>query len=148
MKIILKEDLTNVGKEGDIVEVANGFGRNYLVPKGHAVIANAENIKQVTKEKELKRHRAEKSKREAEELAQKITRSSCSVARKSGENEKLFGSVTTQDIAEVLQNQGIKIDKKNILLEEPLKNLGDFIIPIKLHPEVIAQLTLSIIKEE
>lgn len=147
MKIILKEELKNLGKEGDIIEVADGFGRNYLVPKGLAVIANSENIKLVTKEKELKRHRAEKTKREAEELAQKITKTSCSVTRKSGESEKLFGSVTTQDIAEALLNQGINIDKKNILLEEPIKTLGDFTIPIKLHPDVVAQLSLSVIKE-
>jgi len=147
MKVILKEDIKKIGKMGQIVDVADGFARNYLVPKGLAVEANTKNIRSVEHEKKIVHEKARKSKDSAQDLSSKISAMTITIKAKAGEEGKLFGSVTTMDIAEALHNEGIEIDKKRISLEEPIKRLGSYPVNIKLHPDVSLQLNIQVIEE-
>jgi large subunit ribosomal protein L9 len=147
MKIILKEDIKKIGKMGQIVDVADGFARNYLVPKGLAIEANTKNIRSVEHEKKIVHEKARKLKDSAQDLSSKISAMTITIKAKAGEEGKLFGSVTTMDIAEALHNEGIEIDKKRISLEEPIKRLGSYPINIKLHPDVSVQLNIQVIEE-
>lgn len=147
MKVILKEDIKKIGKMGQIVDVADGFARNYLVPKGLAVEANTKNIRSVEHEKKIVHEKARKLKDSAQDLSSKISAMTITIKAKAGEEGKLFGSVTTMDIAEALHNEGIEIDKKRISLEEPIKRLGSYPINIKLHPDVSVQLNIQVIEE-
>ncbi|HYA12024.1 MAG TPA: 50S ribosomal protein L9 [Thermodesulfovibrionales bacterium] len=147
MKIILKEDIKKIGKMGQIVDVADGFARNYLVPKGLAIEANTKNIRSVEHEKKIVHERARKLKDSAQDLSSKISAMTITIKAKAGEEGKLFGSVTTMDIAEALHNEGIEIDKKRISLEEPIKRLGSYPVNIKLHPDVSVQLIIQVIEE-
>lgn len=148
MKIILKEDLEKIGKAGEVVEVKDGYARNYLVPRNLAVPANKGNlvsIERILKEKDF---RENKKKREALALKDKIEGISCTTEVLVGEEDKVFGSVTSIEIARLLKDKGFFIDKRNISLEEPIKALGVYSIPVKLHPEVIASLKLWVVKKE
>jgi large subunit ribosomal protein L9 len=124
MKIILKEDIKKIGKMGQIVDVADGYARNYLVPKGLAVEASTKNIRSLEHEKKIIQEKARKHKGSAQDLASRISALTLTIKAKAGEEEKLFGSVTTMDIAEALLAQGVEIEKKKIVLEEPIKRLG------------------------
>jgi len=146
MKVILKEDVKNLGTMGSIVEVADGFGRNYLIPKNLAVEATPKNLKKFEHEKRIILAKAEKFKRAAEDLAKKLSGMVLSIEAQSGEEGKLFGSITTKDIAEVLAGQGIEIDKRKIFLEEPIKRIGTYSASIKLHPDVTATVTVEVKK--
>jgi large subunit ribosomal protein L9 len=146
MKVILKEDVKNLGPMGSIVEVADGFGRNYLIPKNLAVEANPKNLKRFEHEKRIILAKAEKIKKAAEDLAKKLSGMVLSIEAQGGEEGKLFGTVTTKDIAEVLARQGIEIDKRKIFLEEPIKRLGTYNASIKLHSDVTAILTIEVKK--
>lgn len=148
MKVILKEDVKNVGTMGQIVNVADGFARNFLVPRGLAVEANPKNIKSMEHIKRIINEKAKKIKNSAQELADKISKMKFVIKTKAGEEGKLFGSVTNIDIAELLRNEGIEVDKKKILLGEPIKRLGTYSISIKIHPEVSAQMNLEVVAEE
>jgi len=148
MKVILLKDVKNHGKEGDIVNVSDGYAKNFLIPKGLAVEAT----KAAENELKLKKKAEEKRKQEeldlANELRGKIEGKAISIQVKSGENGKLFGSVTSKEIAVEVKNQlGLDIDKKKIQLDEPIKTLGNHIVTIKLHPKVIAQLTVKILEQ-
>jgi len=147
MKVILKEDIKKIGKMGQIVDVADGFARNYLVPKGLAVEANTKNIRSIEHEKKIVHEKARKLKDSAQDLSSKISAMTITIKAKAGEEGKLFGSVTTMDIAEALHNEGIEIDKKRISLEEPIKRLGSYPVNIKLHPDVSLQLNIQVIEE-
>ena len=147
MKIILKEDIKNLGKMGQIVDVADGYARNYLVPKGLAVEASTKNIRSLEHEKKIIQEKARKRKDSAQDLASRITALTLTIKAKAGEEEKLFGSVTTMDIAEALLTQGVEIEKKKIVLEEPIKRLGSYSVQIKLHPDVSVPLTVQVIQE-
>jgi large subunit ribosomal protein L9 len=147
MKVILKEDIKKIGKMGQIVDVADGFARNYLVPKGLAVEANTKNIRSVEHEKKIVHEKARKVKDSAQDLSSKISAMTITIKVKAGEEGKLFGSVTTMDIAEALNSEGIEIDKKRISLEEPIKRLGSYSVSVKLHPEVSVQLNIQVIEE-
>lgn len=147
MKVILREDVERVGKAGDLAEVSDGHARNYLIPKKLAAEATEKNVKALEHARRLISDKVRKEKKGALELAKKISESSVTIPVKVGEEDKLFGSVTAKDIAEVLLREGINIDKKKILLESPLKELGTFEIPVKLHHETIANLKVSIVKE-
>ena len=147
MKIILKEDIKNLGKMGQIVDVADGYARNYLVPKGLAVEASTKNIRSLEHEKKIIQEKARKRKDSAQDLASRITALTLTIKAKAGEEEKLFGSVTTMDIAEALLAQGVEIEKKKIVLEEPIKRLGSYSVQIKLHPDVSVPLTIEVIQE-
>lgn len=147
MKIILKEDIKKLGKMGQIVDVADGYARNYLVPKGIAVEASTKNIRSLEHEKKIIQEKARKHKDSAQDLASRISAMTLTIKAKAGEEEKLFGSVTTMDIAEALLTRGVEIEKKKIVLEEPIKRLGSYSVQIKLHPDVSVPLTIQVIQE-
>ncbi|APF17967.1 50S ribosomal protein L9 [Caldithrix abyssi DSM 13497] len=147
MEIILRQDYQNLGKTGDVVKVKDGYARNYLIPKGIAYIATKENKKRLENELKVKSLRVEKEKLAADELAKKLANVSCTIPVQVGEEDKLFGSVTSQNIADALAAQGIKVDRRKIQLEEPIKSLGIYSVPIKLHPEVEATVKVWVVKE-
>lgn len=148
MKVILKEDVRNIGTMGQIVDVADGYARNFLVPKGFAVDANVKNIRALEHAKKTIQEKAKKIRNQAQDLSDKIANMTIVIKAKSGEEGKLFGSVTSMDIAEQMKNQGIDIDKKKIVIEEPIKRLGSYSVGIKLHSDVTTQVTLQVIAEE
>ena len=147
VKVILMEDVTKLGSMGELVHVKDGFARNYLIPRKLAVLANSQNIKTLEHHKALVSQKKNKIKKEAEQLSGKIENSSCTIAKPVGEEDKLFGAVTSKDIEQSLKEEGIVVDRKKILLEEPIKSLGIYKIPIKLHPEVTANLKIWVVKE-
>ena len=148
MKVILKEDVRNIGTMGQILDVADGYARNFLVPKGLAVEANVKNIRALEHAKKTIQEKAKKIRGQAQDLSDKIANMTIVIKAKSGEEGKLFGSVTSMDIAEQMKNQGIAIDKKKIVIEEPIKRLGLYSVGIKLHSDVASQVTLQVIAEE
>ena len=147
MNIILTEDVESLGSAGDLVKVKDGFARNYLIPGGKAMVATTQNVKLLEHQKQLVQARLNKLKREAELLARKIEEVSCTVAKQVGEEDKIFGAVTAADIQGSLAHEGIEIDRRKIQLDEPLKSLGIFTVPVKLHQEVTAQLKVWVVKE-
>ncbi len=147
MKVILKKEVAGLGKSGFAVEVKDGFARNYLFPRELAVEYSKENLRIVEAEKKKSEETIEKKRQGALALAEKLKSASCTIKVKTGEDEKLFGSVTTSDISEVLKSEGVDIDKKDILLEEPIKNLGIYQVPIRVHPEIKTEIRLWVIKE-
>jgi large subunit ribosomal protein L9 len=147
MELILMEDVPSLGKVGELVKVSDGYARNYLLPRKKAVRATAVSLKAVERERHSLEHKQDKLEQEAQELAQKIEEISCTVAKPAGEEGKLFGAVTSADIEDALQGQGVSVDRKKIVLEEPIKNLGVYTVSLKLHPQVTAQLKLWVVKE-
>ncbi len=147
MEIILREKVDALGSKGDIVRVSDGYARNFLFPKKLAVLATPANIHQIEQEKAAAVRREAVEKQEAEVLAQQLSGISLSLARKVGENDVLYGSVTSMDIAEALQSKGFVIDKRKIELGEPIKSLGKTDVPIRLHRDVTAHVELVVSKE-
>ena len=147
MKVILKEDVKKIGSMGQIVTVADGFARNYLVPKGLAVEANIKNMKSLEHAKKVIQEKAKKMKASVQDFADRLSKITLVIKAKAGEEGKLFGSVTTMDIAEQLKNEGIEIDKKKISLDEPIKRIGTYAVSIRLHPEVDTQINLQVVEE-
>ena len=147
MKLILREDIENLGKIGEIVEVAGGYGRNYLLPRGLAVKASTKNLKEQEHQKKLIQARMDRQKKDAQEVAGSLDSVSCTISRKTGEDEKLYGSVTSRDIEEALREEGVSIDRKRILLEEPLKKLGVYTVPVKLHADVTGNIKVWVVKD-
>jgi large subunit ribosomal protein L9 len=147
MEIILLEDILSLGKVGDLVKVSDGYGRNYLIPNKLAIKATPKNRKKLEHEKRFAQEKTGKVKRDAEKLANRIEEFSCTITKPVGESGKLFGSVTSKDIEQHLNENGFQIDRKKIELEEPIKNLGVYTVPIRLHPEVSANLKLWVVRE-
>ena len=147
MKVILQEEVKNLGSIGDLVNVSEGYGRNFLVPQGKAVIATTKNVKQIEHQKRLIGQKLKLEKEAAQTLASKIEQLSCTITRKVGEKEKLFGSVTSKDIYDFLAKEGFNINKQNIILEHPIKELGVFTVPIRIHPEVTVNLKVWVVQE-
>jgi large subunit ribosomal protein L9 len=147
MKVILKDDIRNVGKMGQIVDVADGYARNYLVPRGLAVEANIKNLKSLEHERKIIQEKAKRIKNSAQTLSDKISTMTLVIKAKAGDEGKLFGAVTSMDIAEVLKNEGIEMDKKKIFLDEPIKRLGSYSINIKIHPDISTQLNVQVVEE-
>jgi large subunit ribosomal protein L9 len=147
MEVILKEDIATLGSRGDVVRVAEGYGRNYLLPRKLAIQASKGNKAVIEQMKAASVRRSAKEKTQAEELAKQFDGLSVSFLRKSGENDQLFGSVTSGDVADALEKKGFNVDRRKIQLHEPLRTLGEFTIPIKLHKEVTAHLKVVIEKE-
>lgn len=147
MEVILKEDVAKLGTRGDVVKVAEGYGRNYLLPRKLAIEANAANKAVIEQMKAAAVRRSAKEKAQAEELSKQFDGLSVSFARKSGDNDQLFGSVTSGDIAEALEKKGFHVDRRKIQLHEPLKQLGEFDVPVKLHKDVTTHLKVVIAKE-
>ena len=147
MEVILKEDVDHLGQRGDVVKVADGFGRNYLLPRKLAMQATAANKAVIEQMKESALRRSAKEKGEAEKLVSQYDALVLEFERKTGESEHLFGSVTSSDIAHALESKGFTVDRRKIHLDEPLKQLGEFHVPVKLHREVTAHVQV-IIKAE
>lgn len=147
MKLILREDVENLGKIGEIVEVAGGYGRNYLLPRGLAVNASTKHLKEQEHQKKLIQARMDRQQKDAQEMAGSLDSVSCTISRKTGEDEKLYGSVTSRDIEEALREEGVSIDRKRILLEEPLKKLGVYTVPVKLHADVTGNIKVWVVKD-
>ena len=147
MKIILKKDVENVGVAGDVVSVKDGYARNYLVPKGHAIVATRSNMKIVDELKANEAKKAKKAENTAQNLAKKLQDISVTVSVKVGEDDKLFGAVTAPMISELVAEKGIELDKHNILLDEPIKELGVFDVPVKVGAGIKADVKVWVVKE-
>jgi large subunit ribosomal protein L9 len=147
MEVILKEDVAKLGTRGDVVKVAEGYGRNFLLPRKMAIEASAGNKKVIEQMKAANVRRSAKEKNQAEELSKQFDGVSVSFTRKSGDNDQLFGSVTSGDIADALEKKSFHIDRRKIQIHEPLKTLGEFTIPVKLHKDVTAHLKVVIEKD-
>ena len=141
MKLILREDVYNLGKGGDLVEVKPGYGRNFLIPGGLAVLANPKNIREVEHQKAVA---AAKVRASAEAIAKRLSDTPVSLRRKVGEQDKLYGSVTAMDVAEALAARGLDIDRRTIDLSEPIKTLGDFEVSVKLHSDVVGKVKVKV----
>ena len=146
MEIILIENVDALGRAGEIVNVKDGYARNYLIPKKMALMATKGNIRRMDEFKKRIEESQLKEKATAEEAAARIEAVALSIARKAGENERLFGSVTSMDIHAALVEKGIEVDRRKIQLDEPIKSLGEFQIPIKLHPDVSTQVSVSVVQ--
>ncbi len=147
MELILKQAVEKLGNIGERVKVSNGYARNYLIPKGLAIEATKQNIAALEREQNLIEQRKKKKLMSAEKIANKIRSLSCVLKRQAGEQDKLFGSVTSIDIADFLKGQGVEIDRKKIQLEEPIRTLGTQRVPIKVHPDITVELKVKIQKE-
>ena len=147
MKVILRQDHDKLGESGSVIQVKAGYARNFLIPKGIVYPATAENIKRYDSEKAQMNQKKIQEQKKSEELAKVLENVSCTITVQVGEEDKLFGSVTSQNIAESLEAQGHKIDKRKIVLEEPIKSLGIYSVPIKLHSEVEAKVKVWVVKE-
>jgi large subunit ribosomal protein L9 len=147
MKLILRQDYESLGAAGDVINVKSGFARNFLIPKGYAMQASDKNLRRYENDKKQMFWRQEKEKRQSEELAKTLENVSCTITVQVGEEDKMFGSVTSQNIAESLEAQGYTVDKRKIILEEPIKSLGIYSVPIKLHTDVEAKVKVWVVKE-
>ncbi len=147
MEVILKEDVPKLGNRGEVVKVAEGYGRNFLLPRKLAIEASAANKAVIEQMKAAAVRRSAKEKSEAEELSKQFDGLEVKFVRKSGENDQLFGSVTSSDIAEALEKKSFHIDRRKIQLHEPLKTIGEFTVPVKLHKDVTTHLKVVIEKE-
>jgi large subunit ribosomal protein L9 len=147
MELILRSDVDKLGRRGDIVKVKDGFARNFLLPRGLGMPVTAANKAMIEKEKKAHLARLAKEKAEFEQLAQRIATLRFIAPRKVGEHDVLYGSVTAGDVAEFLKAKGIEIDKRKVLLDEPIKHLGEHELKVRLHPEVNATLKLLVTKE-
>ena len=148
MKVILVKDVDSVGKAGDLVNTSDGYARNFLIPRGLAKEASGKNIQGLKREKETAARRSQREKEAAQALVKNLEGVICRISRKVGQHDKLFGSVTSKDIRDSLADQGIEIDRKDILLEEPIKSLGEFSVTIKVHPGMSARITVVVTGEE
>jgi large subunit ribosomal protein L9 len=148
VEVILREDIEKLGHRGDVVRVAPGFARNYLLPRRMAVEATQSNKKIVEQEKQAHLRKEAKVISDAQELAKMMASVSIAIKQKAGENDQLFGSVTAQDIANALEKQGYTIERKKVLLEDPIKTLGEFKVPVRLHREVTIEIPVTVAKEE
>ena len=148
MEIILREDIEKLGTRGDVVKVAAGYARNYLLPRKLAVAATGSNKKIVEQERQAHLRREAKAAEEATQLGQLLTALTVTILRKAGENDHLFGSVTAADIGDALAAQKFTVDRRKIQLEEPIRTLGDFKVPVKLHREVTVEVSLQVKREE
>jgi large subunit ribosomal protein L9 len=147
MKVILRRDYDKLGKIGDVVDVRDGYARNFLIPQNIAYTALKGNLKALEEEKKQHANREQKEERSAQKLAEKLENVSVTIKANVGEDEKLFGSITSQMIAEALQEQGLTFDKRIIELEEPIKALGIYTVPVKLHTKVTGKVKVWVVRE-
>lgn len=147
MRVVLREDIDKLGRRGEVRDVAAGYARNFLLPKGKALPATDGNMKRVEQERRRYAVLQAKEKEDAAAVGRRLAGVSCTIVRKVGENDQLYGSVTASDIADFLAKEGIEIDKRRILLEEPIKALGIYTIPVKLHADVQGEVRVWVVKE-
>ena len=146
MRVILNQEVPNLGDAGDIVNVAPGYGRNYLIPRGLATVASEGSVRQAEHAKAVAESIRRKNVAEANALAEKLANAAVSIRRETGDDERLFGSVTNRDIAEALAEQGIEIDRRAIQIDEPIKAIGLFNVSVRLHREVTAEVRVYVIR--
>jgi|SRR3990172_522483 large subunit ribosomal protein L9 len=144
MKLILREDVEHLGKGGELVEVKPGYGRNYLLPRGLAVAANPKNVRELEHQRQIAEAKAAKLKASAEAVAKRLADTPVVLKRKVGEQDKLYGSVTTLDIVEALAARGLQLDRRALDLREPIKTVGDFEVPVKLHRDVVGKAKVKV----
>ena len=147
MEVILREHVDNLGRRGDIVKVAEGYARNYLLPRKLALAVTDSNKRQIERERKVAEAREAEEKGQADALAQRLTQVEIEIARRVGENETLYGSVTSADVAHALQAKGFEIDKRKIQLQEPIKALGESTVAVKIHRDVVAQVRVKVVPE-
>ena len=148
MEVILREDVDKLGARGEVVKVAAGYARNFLLPQRLAMAATQSNKKVVEQEKQAYLKREAKAQNESEDLAKLIQGQVITISQKAGENDHLFGSVTTKDLADALEQKGFQIDRRKIQLDEPIKTLGDFDVPIRLHRAVTTNVKVQVVRED
>src|SRR5262245_11059748 len=148
MELILREHVDKLGRRGDIVKVKDGYARNYLVPRGLALPVTEGAKRQVAREKQIADEKETQERQAADAIARKVTATELRIARKVGETGSLYGSVTTADIAELLAAQGVEVDRRKIQLDDPIKELGEYTVHVKLHRDVTAPVRVSVVKEE
>jgi large subunit ribosomal protein L9 len=148
MRVILKTDVESLGKTGDLIKVSDGYARNYLIPKGLAAEASSTNIQTLDHEKKAIARKAEKERKIAETMLEKFSDLVLTIARRTGDQDKLFGSVTGKDIEKVLMEKGFEVNRKNIVLNEQIKSLGEFPVKIRLYPGVTATIMLKVVAEQ
>ena len=148
MEVILREDIEKLGSRGQVVKVAAGYARNFLLPKKLAVTATAANKKIVEQERQSHLRKEAKQKGEAEDLSKLLTGVSVTIAQKAGENDQLFGSVTSKDVGDALAAKNYSIDRRKIQLDEPIKQLGEYKVPVRLHKDVTAEIVVVVVREE
>lgn len=148
MKVILKRDVPNLGRAGDVVAVKDGFARNYLLPKGLAILANQRSIEALERERKIALAKAERERKKVQSLAEKLQGLSITLYRKVVEEGRLYGSVSAVDLSKALSERGIDIDKKQIILEEPIKTIGTYEVNIKVSPELVVPIKVEVIEEK
>ena len=148
MEVILREHVDNLGRRGDIVKVAAGYGRNYLLPRKLALAVNDNNKRQIERERSAAEARELEEKSQAEAYAERISQADIAIARRVGENDALYGSVTSADVAQALHAKGFEIDKKKITMADPFKALGEYTVPVKVHRDVTAQIKVKVVAEQ
>jgi len=148
MEVILREHVETLGRRGDVVKVAEGYARNYLLPRKLALPVTENNKRQIERERKMAEARDMEEKGAAEAIAIRLTQIEVEIRRRVGENETLYGSVTTADIAQALKDKGFDIDKRKIALPEPLKALGESTVPVKIHREVTAQVKVKVVPQQ
>ena len=148
MDVILREDIDKLGARGEVVKVAPGYARNVLLPKRLAVEATDANRKIVEQERQAHLRKEAKQKSEAEDLSKLMSGVSVTIAQKAGENDQLFGSVTAKDVVDALAAKNFTVDRRKVQLDEPIKQLGEYKVPVRLHREVTAEITVTVVKEE
>lgn len=147
MKVILMQDVSNLGEVGDVVEVANGYGRNFLLPQGFAVAATAKNKRQLEHEQVIREHQVARVRKDAEGIAAQLRSMSCHFTRRTAEEGRLFGSVTSIDIAEQLKEAGLEVNRRRVQLDQPIRSLGNFTVPIRLAGDVVSELKVTVAAE-
>jgi large subunit ribosomal protein L9 len=147
MKVILKEDVHGLGKAGQIINVKDGYARNFLFPKGLALVADEKNMRLLEYQKKKFEEQAKKKRQDAESIAERLTGIQITIKSKAGEDQKLFGSITSKDIAEALQKEGFSIERKQIMISEPIKRLGEYEVEVKLHSNINAKLKINVVAE-
>ena len=148
MEVVLKEDIENLGHMGDVVKVKDGYARNYLLPRGLVVLANNRNLKALEHEQRMIAQRRERLTKEAQGISDKLAAVSLEFTAKVGEEGRLFGSVTTMDIEKALKEQGFDVERRRIVLDAPIKNVGDYDVPIRLRPEVMPSIKVKVMSED
>ena len=148
MEVILREHVDNLGRRGDVVKVADGYARNYLLPRKLALMVTEANRRQIERERKIADLRDAEEKHQAEALAERLAQLEIQIARRVGENNTLYGSVTSSDIAHALEAKGFQVDRRKIGLSEPVKTIGEVTVPIKIHRDVSAQLRINVVPEQ
>jgi len=148
MDVILREHVDNLGRRGDVVKVAEGYARNYLLPRKLALAVTDANKRQIEREKKVAEVRDQEERQQADAIAERMTQTDIEIARRVGENDTLYGSVTSADIAHALETKEFAIEKRKITLAEPLKALGEFTIPVKVHRDVTAQVRVKVVADK